>query len=356
MSDDQHGYDASRIVVLEWPEAVRRRPGMYIGSVGERGLRHMVLESAEELMEEVLEGAATVVDISLLPDGGVRVRNDGAGAADLEAALTVPGEWPRPGRRVLGLGLAVVNALSSRLVAETWREGSRWAQEFERGVALGPAVRAGAAEGSGTAITFWPDREIFDTAELSFDALAERFRELAFLYRELDLSLSDASGRSERYRAPGGPAEFVAFLDSDDAEVISFGCEDERMAGAAECSFRWRDSGGERVRSFANGMATLGGGSHEVGLRAGLAAALTDFGRGRGLPVVVADQVGAGLTAVVSVQLDRPEFECCRRDRLGNAEVAAVVEREARSRLGSWLAGHPAEADALVRRLSGNAW
>ncbi|MFI9366859.1 ATP-binding protein [Kitasatospora sp. NPDC053057] len=230
MSEESKAYDASTIVVLEGLEAVRKRPGMYIGSVGERGLHHLVFEAAERALDEILGGTASRVEITLTADGGIRVADDGmglpvehAGHSDgppLETRLAVLCCGAQPANRrslsggYFGVGLAVVNALSSRLTAEVRRDGARWVLEYERGVAVATPVRTGPADGSGTVITFRPDAEIFETLEFSFDVLAERFRELAFLNRDLDITLTDdrdpAAPRAVRFRFPGGPRDHIA--------------------------------------------------------------------------------------------------------------------------------------------------
>ncbi|GCD95650.1 ATP-binding protein [Embleya hyalina] len=379
MSDDANTYDASRIRVLEWPEAVRKRPGMYIGSTGERGLEHMVYEVADRAVNEILAGTGGSVDITLMPDGGVCVADDGPGipvdaAGDvaepgLKARLTRMSVGARPiGRRDVtlpyGADLSIVNALSSRLTAEVRRDGARWVLEYERGEAVTPPTESGAATGSGTTITFRPDAEIFTTAAYSFDRLAERFRELAFLYRELDISLTDRRGPGEgatvRYRFVGGVRDFVAFLDDSAAvraaaDIVHVEREDSRMAGTLEVALRWGGSTEERVRGFANSRPTVGG-THVEGFRDGLTAALTAYARERGLltatdPDLGMDRIGVGLTAVVSVKLDAPEFEGSTRAVLGNSPVCACVREAVRERLAGWLGEHPEAALGLVERV-----
>lgn len=220
MSEESTAYDASTIVVLEGLEAVRKRPGMYIGSVGERGLHHLVFEVTERALDEILGGTASRVEITLTADGGIRVADDGMGlpvehaghseGPALETRLAVLCCGAQPANRHslfgghFGVGLAVVNALSGRLTAEVRRDGARWVLEYERGVAVATPTRTGPADGSGTAITFRPDVEIFETLEFSFDALAERFRELAILNRDLDITLTD--DRDPRRPGPSASA------------------------------------------------------------------------------------------------------------------------------------------------------
>ncbi|MFF2747427.1 ATP-binding protein [Kitasatospora sp. NPDC058048] len=382
MCQESSSYDAARIQVLEAREAIRRRPGMYIGSTGERGLHQMVFEVADRAVKEVLAGRAGRVEITLRSDGGVCVADDGpgvpvhdeggAGEPGLEALLTRLHAGARVGGRrhdvmlgYNGIGPTVTNALSSRLTAEVRREGVRWEQEYERGVALAPPIEAGPATGSGTVVTFWPDTGIFGAAECSFDELADCFRELALLNRALDISLTDRRGpgepRSLRFRFPGGARDFVAFLDGRDAapastDIIGFEGEDPRMAGTVEAAWRWRGRGEARIRSFANGWPTPRGGTHEAGFRDGVAAALDAYAR-KGLlsaapdPVLTAEQVCAGLTAVVSVKLDAPEFHGSTWDVLGDDTVRVCVARAVRDHLGTWLEQHPEQAAAVVGRL-----
>lgn len=390
MSEGANMYDASHIEVLEGWEAIRRRPGMYIGSTGERGLHEMVFTVAERPVNEVLAGRAGSVDITLMSDGGVRVTDDGpgvpvqaageiaetgvSGGADgpvLEELLTQLHTRPAHiGRHttlmgLFGIGPCVTNALSSRLTAEVRRDGVRWVQEYVRGVALTPPAAAGPTATSGTTVTFQPDADIFDEVDCSFTVLAERFRELAFLNRTLDISLTDErppSGiRSVRFRFPGGARDFVAFLDEPmgapvHPDVLGFEREDPRMAGTVEVALRWCASREERVRSFANGLPTPDGGTHAVGFREGLAAAVNAYARERRLLKAAdadlhADRIGEGLTAVVSVKQDRPEFLGARHASLGAATVGTCVEQAVREHLGTWLREHPEQAAAVIGRI-----
>ncbi|MFG3229290.1 ATP-binding protein [Kitasatospora sp. NPDC048194] len=378
MSEEPKAYHASRIVVLEGLEAVRRRPGMYIGSVGERGLHSMVFEAAERALDEILDGTAGRVEVALTAEGGVRVADDGAGlpveqaghtdGPPLEARLTVLRCGAQPfNRRSLaagysGVGLSVVNALSSRLTAEVRRDGARWVLEYERGAAVAAPVRTGPASGSGTAITFRPDAEIFETLEFSFDALAERFRELAFLNRDLDITLSDerdpASPRSVRFHYPEGLKDHVAEQRRPlHPEVIGFERECPDMEGTVEVALRWCDSREGQLAGYANSRPTPGGGTHVLGFRDGLAAAITAHAREQELltasdPGFTPDQLNAGLTAVVSVKLDHPEFEGAVRDRLGNGPVRACVAEAVREHLSAWLRANPAQATAVLARIA----
>ncbi|MFE6848499.1 DNA gyrase subunit B [Streptomyces sp. NPDC057686] len=381
MSDADNPYNASRIQVLEGREAIRKRPGMYIGSTSERGLHQMVFDVVGRAVNEVLAGRASTVDVTLTPDGGVRVADDGTGvpieaAGDtggpgLEALLTQMHPGTEPGGRhavamsLFGVGPFVTNALSSRLTAEVRREGVHWFQEYARGVALTPPTSAGPTTRGGTTIAFWPDTDIFETTECSFDVLAERFRELAFLNRGLDISLTDerpsGGSRSVRCRFPGGARDFITFLDAQAGapvhpDVIRFEREDPRLAGTVEVALRWYSSHDERLQSYANSEPTPYGGTHTAGFREGVEAAVNAHVRAQRLlaetaPDLNVDQIGDGLTAVVSVKLDRPEFSGSKRGVLGGDAVRASVAEAVREHLGTWLERNPEQAAAIVGRI-----
>ena len=376
-------YDAAQIEVLEGREAVRKRPGMYVGSVTERGLHHMVFEVVGRAVNEVLAAGAGSVDVTLTPDGGVRVVDDGPGVAfeadtgrdssgpGLEALLTSLHTGSEPSGRhkadvaPFGAGLLVPNALSSRLTAEVRYEDVCWSQEYARGVALAPPAAMGPATGTGTTIAFWPDAEIFETTWCSFALLAERFRQVAFLNPGLGISLTDerpAGGiRAVRFQFPDGVRDFVAALDAEAGavlhpDVIGFEREDPRMAGTMDVALLWGRSRDERVRSFANSRATAEGGTHVDGFRDGLAAAITAYARRLGLltaadPDPVADRIGDGLTAIVSVKLDRPEFLGATRGLLGGPEVRSCVAAAVREHLDGWFEEHPKRAAEIVDRI-----
>ncbi|MEU5769612.1 DNA gyrase subunit B [Streptomyces asoensis] len=378
-------YDAAHIEVLEGLAAVRKRPGMWVGSTGERGLHQLVLDVTGRAVNEVLAGGGGRVDVTLTSDGGVRVADDAAGvrfedteasedgaAPGLEARLTTVrvGSGPAAGRYVAFLGhfdsgLFVANALSGRLTAEARYGGVRHVQEYVRGVAPDPPAVAGPAAGSGTTVSFWPDTEIFETTRFSFAVLAERFRQVAFLNRGLDMSLTDerpaGGARKVRFRFPQGVSDFVAALAAEtgtgvDPEVIAFEREIPQMAGTLEVALTWDGPAGERVRGFANSLFTREGGTHLDGFRDGVAGAVTDWARGRGLLTERdagpgADRIGEGLTAIVSVKLDQPEFLGAVRGLLGGAEVRACVGEAVREQLGGWFEEHPDRAAAIVDRI-----
>ncbi|MFC8716832.1 DNA gyrase subunit B [Kitasatospora sp. NPDC057198] len=329
-------YDAGAIVVLEWPESVRKRPGMYIGSVDERGLHHMVCETVESAANEVLSGRATRVEVALTADGGVRVAHDGVHPYDLAQVLTtLPAGWPaghEDRRRIAWGGTlpAVVNALSARLVAEERRDGVPARQEYARGERIVPS--AGEDLADGTAITFHPDPEIFETVAFDYPTLVEHLRELALLNRELDITLTDertTPPRTERLHHPAGPVDFTTRLGGDPADTLTLRTTDERMHGTLELALSWTGGGG--VHCYANSRPTDGG-AHLAGFHDGLAAAL-----GRPDPP-------AGLTAVVSVKLDRLDLEGATRRTLGNAPVRACVAEAVRRAVTDRLVARPRPA------------
>jgi DNA gyrase subunit B len=355
---------------------------MYVGSTSERGLRTYVFTVSDWAVNEVLAEDAGHVEIVLESDGGVRVALDGPGipveaaghpgTPSLEELLTrtLVEPW-RGGHRfvdagLMGMGLFVTNALSSRLTGEVRREGVRWVQRFDRGVAAGPPAPEGPTTDTGTVIAFLPDADIFEVTEYSFDAMAEHFRTQAFLNRALDIALTDerppGGPRSERFHCPGGAKDFVAFLTagagtSDETDVFGFEQEDPRIAGSVEVALKWsRDATGD-MRTFANSRPTPEGGSHLVGFREGVTAAVDAFARERRLPATttadrVPDRLWDGLTAVVSVKLDRPEFEGSTRAVLGNAEVRESVASAVQEHLLMWLTEDPRLAAAVADRIT----
>lgn len=366
--DGKRTYDASRITVVKGFEAIRRRPGMYVGSTTRRGLHATVVEVMEWAANGVLSCGGGRVDVTLLPGGGVRVADNGPGvgfaadpgaegqevrALDEQLREIADGPGPRDAPIALlmpGLSLCMANALSEHLTAEVHRAGTRWVQECARGVTTAPPAPAGPAEATGTALTFHPDPEIFETTEVDYDVLAERLRELAFLHPTLALTLTDErtpdAPRETRFHSPTGLAAFVAHLDAEagedvecPADILTVTAADPRMAGTLDVALRFRAGppAGEYLRSYANSHPTPHGGSHVVGLRYGIAAALAAHGLGYG-----------DLTAVVAVTLDAPSFELATPTRLGNPEVRECVADAVRDRLTAWVGERPDRAAALL--------
>lgn len=382
MSGKRIGYDAVGIEALEGREAVRKRPGMWVGSTSERGLLEVVLQVVGWSVNRVLAGReGGSVDVTLTHDGGVRVADDGpdgpsaadgdTGGRGLEALLTRMSADERGGRRLEDVshgghaGLFVANALSSRLTAEVRRGGNCRVQEYARGVAA--AARPAATEsraGNRTVIAFWPDTEIFETTRCSFAVLAERLRQVAFLNRSLRVSLTDerpaGGARAVSFRFPDGVRDFVAALDAETGatlqpDIIAFEHEDPRMAGTVEVALLWSGSRRERIRGFANSRATRQGGTHVDGFRDGVAAAVTAYARERGLltgdDAPWADRINDGLTAVVSVKLDHPEYLGATHELLGNTDVRGCVGEAVREHLGNWFKEYPEHAAQVVDRV-----
>lgn len=385
MRGDGTGYDAARIEVLQGREAVRKRPGMWVGSTGERGLHGLVFDVVGRAVNQVLAGGGGCVDVTLTLDGGVRVADDGPGIPfdvtgdadrpDLEAQLTrmptrpQPADWRVGAVSHFSAGLFVANALSSRLTAEAQGAGTRRVvQEYARGVPVAPPTAVGPATRNGTTIAFWPDTEIFGTTRCSFAVLAERFRQVAFLNRGVQMSLTDerpvGGPRVVSFRFPDGVRDFVAALNAEAGlllrpDVIGFEWQDPRMAGTMEVALLWSGAPEERLRGFANSQATPQGGTHVDGFRDGVATAVTAYAREQGLLAaadpILKPSISEGLTAVVSVKLDRPEFLGATRGLLGNTDVRDCVAQAVREHLGNWFKEHPEQAAEIVNRILGVA-
>uniref|UniRef100_UPI00373AEDCE ATP-binding protein n=1 Tax=Streptomyces rimosus TaxID=1927 RepID=UPI00373AEDCE len=315
-------YDASAITVLEGLDAVRKRPGMYIGSTGERGLHHLVQEIVDNSVDEALAGVADRIDVTILADGGVRVTDNGRGIPvglhpvqqkpAVEVVLTVlhaGGKFGGGGYAVSGglhgVGLSVVNALSTRLSVEIRTDGHRWSQEYKSGVPVAPLARHEAVTGTGTSLTFWADGGIFETTEYSFETLARRFQEMAFLNAGLTLTLTDerasaravagadqdtagaadtGQARSVTYCYQGGIVDYVRHLNARKSEpvhpsIISIQAEDSAQMLSAEVAMQWNSQFSEGVYSFANTIHTHEGGTHEEGFRAALTGLINRYAR-----------------------------------------------------------------------------
>jgi DNA gyrase subunit B len=381
-------YDASDIQVLEGLDAVRKRPGMYIGSTGERGLHHLVYEVVDNSVDEALAGHATHIEVTLQADGGVRVVDDGRGIPvdehpiekkpAVEVVLTVlhaGGKFGGSGYAVSGglhgVGVSVVNALSSTLDIEVKRDGRTWVQTYHRGAPQAPLRDAGPADGTGTTVTFWADEEIFETTDYTFETLATRFREMAFLNRGLALTLRDErpahldpeEGPNEvRYMYEGGIADFVRYLNrtKGDAvvnrEVIEFAAEDDDRGISLEIAMQWNNGFAEAVYTFANTINTHEGGTHEEGFRASLTSLVNRYARERWGVLkekdvnLTGDDIREGLTAIVSVKLREPQFEGQTKTKLGNTEAKTFVQTVLNEQLGAWFDEHPNEGKDIARK------
>ncbi|MFF3001409.1 DNA topoisomerase (ATP-hydrolyzing) subunit B [Kitasatospora sp. NPDC057940] len=383
---DQASYTGSNIQVLEGLDAVRKRPGMYIGSTGERGLHHLVQEVVDNSVDEAMAGYADTIDVTLLADGGVRVVDNGRGIPvdivpgqekpAVEVVLTVlhaGGKFGGGGYAVSGglhgVGVSVVNALSTRLSVEIHRDGSRFTQDYKAGAPTAPLATHEGSEQTGTTVTFWADPEIFETTVYSFETLSRRFQEMAFLNKGLSISLTDErpehvdeEGKplSVTYKYDGGIADFVAHLNSRKGEVIhpsviDFEAEDKDKAISVEIAMQWNSSYTEGVYSFANTIHTHGGGTHEEGFRAALTGLVNRYARDKKLlrekdDNLSGEDIREGLTAIISVKLGEPQFEGQTKDKLGNTEAKTFVQKVVHEHLNDWLDRNPNEASDIIRK------
>ena len=379
------GYDASAIQVLEGLDAVRKRPGMYIGSTGERGLHHLVYEIVDNSVDEALAGFCSEINVVLLSDGGVSVRDNGRGIpVDIVASEGKPaaevvftvlhagGKFGGGGYSVSGglhgVGASVVNALSTALHVEIERDGSKYFQSYKLGVPDAPLKSIGASDNNGTKVSFWPSTEIFDTTIFSFEILSTRFREMAFLNRGLTITLTDeraghVDDKGEPlkviYKYDGGISDFVRHLNSTKGEahknVIDFESEDTKLKISAEIAMQWSAGYTESVYTFANTINTQEGGTHEEGFRASLTSIVNKYGEEWGLikkreDRLTGDDVREGLTAIVSVKIGEPQFEGQTKTKLGNTEAKTFVQKIVNDKLGDWFAANPSEGRDIVRK------
>src|SRR3954470_3699873 len=341
------GYDAQDITVLEGLEAVRKRPGMYIGSTGVRGLHPLVYEGVDIAVDEALAGYCDTVSVTIHPDDSVTVTDNGRGIpvatmekegkSALEVVMTVlhaGGKFGEGGGYKVsgglhGVGVSVVNALSDELHVVVKRDGYEWKQSYERGVPRGPIGRGAPTEETGTTITFRPDDEVFETLSFDYQTLEQRLRETAFLTRGLRSSITDERGEEKRHREfhyEGGIEDFVRYInenkDTFSSKIIYFAGEDERN-GAVEVALQWNGTYQESVFSFANNINTHEGGSHLSGFRSALTGTLNRYAKSSGLlkdkdKALEGEDIREGLTAVISVKLTDPQFEGQTKTKLGN--------------------------------------
>jgi DNA gyrase subunit B len=388
VTDDNNGiqYDASAITVLEGLEAVRKRPSMYVGSTGERGLHHLVYEVVDNSVDEALAGYCDRIDVVLLADGGVRVVDNGRGIPvdehplerrpAVEVVLTTlhsGGKFGGGGYAVSGglhgVGVSVVNALSSRLDVEIMRDGFTWNQSYELSKPVTDLIRGEPTEDTGTTVTFWADPEIFETIDYSFETLARRLQEMAFLNRGLAISLTDeredakdedGKPRQVRFCYDGGIADFVRHLNSSKGEpihktIIDFGAEDTHRRISVEIAMQWNSQYSESVYTFANTINTHEGGTHEEGFRAALTSIVNKYARDKKLlkekdDNLAGEDIREGLTAIVSVKLGEPQFEGQTKTKLGNTEAKTFVQKICHDHLGDWFERNPSEAADIVRK------
>jgi DNA gyrase subunit B len=376
-ANEKTSYDAQDITVLEGLEAVRRRPGMYIGSTGLRGLHHLVYEVVDNSVDEALAGYCSSVSIVIHPDSSVTVSDDGRGIpvavmkkekrSALEVVMTVlhaGGKFGQGGGYKVsgglhGVGVSVVNALSERVDVEVRRDGYRWTQSYERGKPLAEVERGEPTKETGTTTTFLPDADVFETLDFDFNTLEERMRDTAFLTRGLRITLIDERGEGHRaeFQYEGGIVDFVAYLNRNKEtihkKVISFSGESEE--GAVEVAMQWNSSYQESVFSFANNINTHEGGSHLSGFRSALTSALNKYARDKGVlkdkdENLQGEDVREGLTAVISAKLTDPQFEGQTKTKLGNPGMQGFVHSIVNARLMEFLEENPRDARAVIMK------
>ena len=376
-------YDARSITVLEGLEAVRKRPGMYIGSTGERGLHHLVYEVVDNSVDEALAGHADTIEVTLLPDGGVRNIDNGRGIPvdmhpvekrpAVEVVLTTlhaggkfDGKSYAVSGGLHGVGISVVNALSIRLDEEIRRDGYVWRQSYKQGAPTGPLERGEETTETGTTTTFWPDAGIFESTTWNFETLSRRLQEMAFLNRGLSITLrderddADTEGDGPRvvtYMYEHGISDFVRYLNATKepvhASVIEF--EEDGDGISAEVAMQWNASYSESVHTFANTINTAEGGTHEEGFRSALTSIVNRYAREQKLlrdkdDNLSGEDVREGLTAIVSVKLANPQFEGQTKTKLGNTEAKSFVQKVCNDQLRDWFDRNPGEAKDIITK------
>jgi len=402
--DTENTYDASNIQVLEGLEAVRKRPSMYIGSTGERGLHHLVYEVVDNSVDEALAGYCSMIDVTIQADGGVRVIDDGRGIPVDEhpiekipavtlvlTSLHAGGKFGGGGYKVSGglhgVGVSVVNALSQKLYVEVKRDGYRWTQSFTFGVPDGPLERHEETDETGSTITFYASEEIFETTVYSFETLTTRLREMAFLNKGLeivirderagtdeireavadntsteddDINVESTSGLERRFCYEGGLVDYVNHINVGSKsplhrEVIDIEAENEKSGLSLEVAMQWNTSFSESVHTFANTINTHEGGTHEEGFRSALTNTVNRFAETQGLikkkeDRLTGDDIREGLTAIISIKLAEPQFEGQTKTKLGNSEARSYVQTVVNDELGAWFEQNPQEGKTVVRK------
>ena len=407
-------YSGSSITVLEGLEAVRKRPGMYIGSTGERGLHHMVWEVVDNSVDEALAGHCDTVRVTLLADGGVRVEDNGRGIPvdmhpvekrpTVEVVMTIlhaggkfDGKSYAVSGGLHGVGVTVVNALSSQLDVRIWRDGTEWHQHYDQ-AKPGPLEKIGPTTRRGTQITFWADPDIFETTTYSFDTISRRLQEMAFLNKGLTIVLRDErpghskaeTGMAEEislveeapqagtedeafeateitYRYDGGLVDYVGHINRRKTpihrSIIGFSADGtgrNDMAMSVDVAMQWSDAYSESVHTFANTINTHEGGTHEEGFRAALTSIVNRYALEKKLVKekddrLTGDDIREGLAAIVSVKLGDPQFEGQTKTKLGNTEVKGFVQRVCNDEISHWFEANPAEAKVIITKASSAA-
>ena len=366
-------YDADSIVALKGLEAVRKRPGMYIGSTDARGLHHMVYEVVDNGIDEVMAGYATEVDVTINQDGSISVLDDGRGIptginheegkSALEMCLTdlhAGGKFNQNSYKVSGglhgVGVSVVNALSERLEAIVYREGKVWRQTYHIGVPDGPVEVIGESDQHGTKITFWPDATMFETVDFDYTTLQNRFRNQAFLNTEATINFEDLrTGRKERFHYDGGVSEFVQYLNRSKTPLhptpIRF--SGERNGIAIDIALQYTDGYNEEIDSFVNTIFTPEGGTHLTGFRTALTKTINDYGKANNLlkdTTLEGTDVREGLTAIVSIKMAEPQFEGQTKAKLGSSIAQGAVSGLMNDKLAEYLLENPSVAQVILKK------
>ncbi len=401
-AEGEQSYGASDITVLEGLEAVRKRPGMYIGSTGERGLHHLVYEVVDNSVDEALAGYADHIEVTIQEDGGIKVVDNGRGIPvdehptehkpTVEVVMTIlhaGGKFGGGGYAVSGglhgVGISVVNALSTRVNTEIRRQGYVWRMSFANGgTPITPLERGEETDETGTTQVFYPDPEIFETVEFDFETLRQRFQQMAFLNKGLRITLTDerefatdegdeiAGGeetsdkktkghRTVTYCYEHGLRDYVEYLDSAkksetiNNEIIDFEAENDEGTMSVEIAMQWTTAYSSSVHTFANTINTTEGGMHEEGFRTALTSLVNRYGREKGIirdkdDNLTGDDVREGLTAVISIKLTEPQFEGQTKTKLGNTEARTFVQQQVYSKLTDWFDAHPADAKAIIAK------
>lgn len=379
MSEEKRKYDAGDIQVLEGLEAVRKRPGMYIGSTGPRGLHHLVYEIVDNSVDEALAGHCDNIDVTITKEGSIRVSDNGRGIPvdmhpvekkpAVEVVLTVlhaGGKFGGGGYAVSGglhgVGASVVNALSSTLSVEVHRDGDVWTQSYTVGVPDHSLKKAGKTDKTGTTIFFTPSPEIFETVDFDYETLRQRFQQMCFLNKGLKINLNDErSGKNDSYLYERGLIDYVEYLNSAKKvevvheEIISIENETKEKNMSVEIAMQWTNGYNEGVHTYANTINTHEGGTHEEGFRTAITSLLNKYARDKGQlkekdENLTGDDVREGLTAVISVKLTEPQFEGQTKTKLGNTEAKTFVQKVVNDQLGDWLERNPGQAKEVIRK------
>jgi DNA gyrase subunit B len=379
MTEEKKSYDAGDIQVLEGLEAVRKRPGMYIGSTGPRGLHHLVYEIVDNSVDEALAGYCDNIDIVITEAGHIRVTDNGRGIPigmhpiekrpAVEVVLTVlhaGGKFGGGGYAVSGglhgVGASVVNALSSKLEVEIHREGFVWRQSYSIGVPDAPLEKGEKTDRTGTTIEFTPSTDIFETVEFEYETLRQRFQQMCFLNKGLRINLKDErSGENDSYMYEKGLIDYVEYLNAAKKvelvhdEIISIETENVEKNMSVEIAMQWTTGYNEGVHTYANTINTHEGGTHEEGFRAAMTSLLNKYAREKSIlkekdENLTGDDVREGLTAVISVKLTEPQFEGQTKTKLGNTEAKAFVQKVVNDQLGDWLGRNPIQAKEIIRK------